>query len=417
MKTKIFLTPIFVCLLVLNIQAQDKRDNNTLVYSGKVVDAETKKPVVFANVYLNGSGIGTVTNSEGEFIIRVPENYVASQLVITYLGYKNAIVSLKEFTNKEKTIFLEPSPIPIEEIIVRNKDPYELVKAALKNIKQNYLDKPERQIGFYREYIKQNRHYVEIAEAVLDIYKSSYTNELDYDRIKIFKGRKSYDVKKMDTVIFKFQGGPKTCFLLDVVKNPANLLSQDMINYYEYKLNGLTRINDRDVYIISFNQKERLPFALYQGNLYLDVKTLAIIGIDFKISEKALDLAVDDLVRKKPVGMKINLVSANYLVNYLQSHNKWYLNHVKSELVFNCKWDKKLFKSNYVISFEMVVTDRDTMNVEKFKQRETVSISDVLADKVDYFADDNFWGDYNIIKPDENIETAIKKLSRKLKFK
>jgi len=272
-------------------------------------------------------------------------------------------------------------------------------------------------MGFYREYIKQNRHYVEIAEAVLDIYKASYTNQFDYDRIKIYKGRKSYDVKRMDTVIFKFQGGPKTSFLLDIVKNPANVLSQEILNYYEYKLTGLTRINNRDVYIISFNQKERLPFALYDGKIYLDVKTLAITGIDFKISEKALDLAVEDLVRKKPIGMKINLVNANYRVNYLQSDNKWYLNHVKSELVFNCKWDKRLFKSTYTISFEMVVTDRDTANVEKFKQRETVSISDVLADKVDYFADENFWGDYNIIKPDENIETAIKKLSRRLKFK
>lgn len=417
MKTKIFFI-VFMWSLFFTAYTQNKQENGkTSVYSGKVIDAETKKPVVFANVYLNGSGIGTVTNSEGEFLIRVPENYSASQIVITYLGYKNAVVSLNNWGEKEKIIYLEPSPIPIEEVIIRKTDPYELIKAALKNIGQNYSNKPERQMGFYREYIKQNRHYVEIAEAVLDIYKASYTNEMDYDRIKIFKGRKSYDVKKMDTVVFKFQGGPKTSFLLDVVKNPANVLSPEILNYYEYKLAGMTRINDRDVYIISFNQKDRLPFALYQGNIYLDVKTLAIIGIDFKISEKALDLAVEDLVRKKPVGMKINLISANYLVNYLQSDNKWYLNHVKSELVFNCKWDKKLFKSTYVISFEMVVTDRDTVNVEKFKQRETVSISDVLADKVDYFADDNFWGDYNIIKPDENIEAAIRRLSRKLKFK
>jgi hypothetical protein len=54
-------------------------------------------------------------------------------------------------------------------------------------------------------------------------------------------------------------------------------------------------------------------------------------------------------------------------------------------------------------------------NVRKFKFSESSRYSDVLADQVNQFQDPDFWGDDNIIKPDESIEEAIDKLSRKLK--
>ena len=39
---------------------------------GKIVDIRTGNPIIFANVYLNGTNIGTVSNSDGEFIIKIP---------------------------------------------------------------------------------------------------------------------------------------------------------------------------------------------------------------------------------------------------------------------------------------------------------------------------------------------------------
>jgi hypothetical protein len=39
----------------------------------------------------------------------------------------------------------------------------------------------------------------------------------------------------------------------------------------------------------------------------------------------------------------------------------------------------------------------------------------VFADKVQNFSDPNFWGEYNIIQPEESIEMAIKKLAKSMK--
>jgi hypothetical protein len=63
----------------------------------------------------------------------------------------------------------------------------------------------------------------------------------------------------------------------------------------------------------------------------------------------------------------------------------------------------------------MAVTDREDEKVDKFKYKESAKMSDVFADQVTYFTDGDFWGEYNYIKPDESIESAISKLNRKLK--
>jgi hypothetical protein len=327
------------------------------------------------------------------------------------------LISLKNLNYENNIIRLEPSPIPIEEVIIRTSDPIALLMTAIRNIKSNYPTSPEQQIGFYRETIKQNRNYVEVAEAVLDVYKSSYIDDFDFDRIKIYKGRKNQDVKKMDTILFKFQGGPKTAFLLDMVKTPGNLLYEDMLEYYDFELTGITKINDKESYIIEFDQKENVEFPLYQGKIYLDIKTMAVAGVEFRFSEKGIDMAGAELVRKKPISMSLDVESGNYLVNYREIEGKWYLNHVRSELVFKCKWDRKLFNSKYTTMFEMVVTDRDPENVTKFKFKESAKMRDVFADQVNYFADEDFWGEYNYIVPDESIESAISRLNRRLKIR
>ncbi|NJK87129.1 MAG: hypothetical protein HC906_15290 [Bacteroidales bacterium] len=102
----------------------------------------------------------------------------------------------------------------------------------------------------------------------------------------------------MDTILFKFQGGPKTAFLLDMAKNPGNILSLDMIEFYEFKMAGITSINDREAYIIEFDQKENLNYSLFAGKVYLDVKSLAFSGIDFHISERGIAFAGEGLIRK-----------------------------------------------------------------------------------------------------------------------
>ena len=383
-------------------------------FQGKVVEIQTGKPIIFASIFLSGTNIGTVSNSEGEFLIKIPMFLENKVIGFSSIGYKNLEIPVGQLNPEGNLVELEPNPILIEEVTIVNQDARDLLNMALQSIRENYSNDPVMLTSFYRETIKQNRNFVSVSEAVLDGYKSSYTNISDMDRVKIFKGRKSQDVKKMDTILFKLQGGPQTMFLLDIVKNPGELFESEIMDYYIYQMGGIININDRQAFVITFEQMEHVDIPLYAGKVYIGVDDYAFIGVEFQILEENLKNANQYLIRKKPIGMRIDVNNANYLVNYRLIDGTWHLNYVRTELMFTVRWKKKLFRSRFTTMTEMAVTDIDTRNITKYKYRETTKRGDIFADQVSNFEDPDFWGEYNIIQPEESIQSAIQRIERKL---
>lgn len=418
---KMAICTVFILLIVqFGVSAEELNNSpqedtvKYLKFSGKVIDKETQKAIPFASIFKKGTSIGTVSNLDGEFELKIQGTSKEGSIGVSYIGYKSYISPITSLKENGNIVRLEPSPIPLKEVVIRTKDPLDLINGAVKNIPENYSTDPFMLTSFYRESIKQNRNYVSVSEGILDVYKSSYNNDVDIDRIKVFKGRKSMDVKKMDTVIVKLQGGPTTSFLLDIVKNPSALLEKDFMKFYTYEFGGLIEINDRQTYVISFEQRDNVEYPLYSGKLYLDAENLAFAAMEFRLSEKGIDRAVSAMVKKRPATMKIDITGSNYLISYREMDGKWYFNYVRSELMFKCRWKKKLFRSNYNIAMEMAITDRDMQNVDKYKIKETIKKSEIFAENAEYFVDGDFWGSYNTILPDESIEAAISKLSKKL---
>ncbi len=97
-NTGISLTSMMVLLLFTAsfIKAAPPNSKNTsrqdtlsyVTYTGKIIDANTKKPVIFASIYKVGTSIGTVSNSDGEFIFKVPVNKNTGNMGVSYIGYK-----------------------------------------------------------------------------------------------------------------------------------------------------------------------------------------------------------------------------------------------------------------------------------------------------------------------------------------
>jgi hypothetical protein len=65
---------------------------------------------------------------------------------------------------------------------------------------------------------------------------------------------------------------------------------------------------------------------------------------------------------------------------------------------------------------ELAITDRTEEDVVKFASKDRIKPTDFFTEEVSAFADPAFWGDYNVIEPDQSIEAAIRRLSRKVKF-
>jgi hypothetical protein len=261
----------------------------------------------------------------------------------------------------------------------------------------------------------QNKQYVGVAEAVLNIYKSRYSNEMEMDRIKVFKGRKSQDVKRMDTLVFKLQGGQYTAMLLDLAKKPESFMQDEYFNDYEYKPVSIVNLEDRETYVIEFAQKEEVQEPFYQGRIYLDINTLAIKKVEFSLSPYGLQYADKYLIKKKPANMNVKTASAYYMADYRDVNGRWTLNHVHYEVKFKVDKKRHWFSKIYTSTVDLAITDKDTVNVTKFKMSESLKPNQIFADHVNEFYDEGFWGSYNIIKPEEPIEEAVERISKRMK--
>lgn len=411
---------VFILILLLPVHSYAREltvppDSGFLELKGSVNDKDTQEPIVFASIYLVGTNIGTVSNSDGLFTIKIPVNFINGKIGVSCLGYKNLELQIPDLQNTRNEIKLELARYYIRELTIRTVDPIQLIREARSKINTNYGNSPVMLTAFYRETIRQNRNYVAVSEAVFDVYKAPYSRLIDEDRIKIFKGRKSQDVSKMDTLLFRLQGGPYYLFMLDVVKNPDELISEENFNFYDYKYSGLETVENRDAYVIEFDQKKGISMPLYKGKIYVDVITLAISGVDFQLSPNGIEFAPDAMIKKKPAGMKIDVPEAKYITKYRQINGRWYLNYARTEARFRCKWNRKLFRSTYITVSEMAITDIDPENIIKHKIKESTRPNDVFSLEVSDFEDPEFWGEYNIIRPEESIDVATQKLARKLK--
>ena len=387
---------------------------NYLSYYGKVIDSKSNKALPFATIEAVGSNTATVSNIDGAFTIKIKRNSEVAQLKVSYIGFQNKVIDLANFENNTSfTVELEPSTIQLKQVTIRPKDAMELITDVLINIRNNYSDSPMMMRGFYRETIQRGRNYVSISEAVIDVYKGSYTNDYQIDQVKLFKGRKSADVEKMDTVLFKVQGGPNTTILMDVVKNPYILLSEEYMNIYNFRLSDVISIDNRLHYVIAFNQKDYVDDPYYRGRLYIDMDKLAISEAEFELNVENEDQAARLFIQRKPMGMNIIPERAAYRAKYTIEEDRWYFSYARAEVKFKVNWKKKLFNTTYSTMSELAITDRTYEGIEKFAGRERFKSKDILNEKVYIFFDQGFWEGYNVIEPDQSIESAIRRLNRK----
>lgn len=405
---------IWLTLVLLTIISGMSMGQEFFSITGKVQDASTRRALSFASIQLLSTNISNVTNSEGVFVLKIPSNINADSVMVSYLGYKSRKISVNEFEKGELIIPLEQSVVTLKPITVRPQDATSIAKMAFSRIEDNYSHKGVQMTAFYREMIKKGNIYVSINEAVLDINKAPY-NSYRMDLIGIYKARGSYDMNRIDTLLVKYQGGANSALNLDVVKDPflgAELLMLDKI--YAFKMSDPVTIDNKFFYVIEFNENANLPDIYFRGKLYIESESLAVGRVEFAMNVEGRPQANSYFIRKKPPTLKMDVMSANYLINYKEVNGKWHFDYSRTEVKFNAKWDRKWFRNIYTIGSEIAVTDMSEVE-RKIEPEKRVRARDIMAAKVNDFTDENFWEDYNIIEPDQSIENVISRIIRQLR--
>ncbi|WP_297329484.1 carboxypeptidase-like regulatory domain-containing protein [uncultured Bacteroides sp.] len=402
----------FVFLGITPLLAQDAEVKN-LIITGVVKNKDSKKKLENVNVSVVGLNIGTVTNADGTFSLKVAEPEVSRGLEISHIGYLNTRLSLEEIEKQnDLTIWMIPAPNLLSEVVVFGNNPRTIVEEAIKKIPQNYANDNDMMTAFYRETVQKRRRYISVSEAIINVYKTSYSERnSERDRVQILKGRRLLSQKQSDTLAVKVVGGPNLSLYLDVVKNEDALLSMENLNYYEFSMEEPINLDNRMQYVVSFRPRVSLMYALFIGKLYIDHERLSFTRAEFSLDMANRVKAVEAILHKKPLGLRFRPQEVTYLVSYKQQGAKTYLNYIRNVIRFKCDWKKKLFSSSYTAYSEMVITDREHA-VSDISYKNSFKPKQVFYDLVEEYWSENFWEKYNIIEPTESLEHAVDKLKK-----
>jgi len=120
-----FFPTIIILLISINLSGQKK-------LSGTIYDADTKQPIEYASVFINGTTWGTITDSSGYFYFE--KMIIPSLLVVSHIGYETGTLNLVSDQQSKIKINLKPKKIIVDEVSVVNKNNREKNLALFKKL-------------------------------------------------------------------------------------------------------------------------------------------------------------------------------------------------------------------------------------------------------------------------------------------
>ncbi len=383
-----------------------------IFFKGKVIDKEEKDALSYSNIFVFRKNIGTVSNNDGEFVLKIPESMSGDTIVVSCLGYRQQLFPVSQLTDKDYTISLEPNSVQLKEIRVTVVNPEEIVSKILAKISINYSRETEMMTSFYREVLKQDNKYIDVAEALIDIRKAAYDNVFTQDKVKVIRGRKNENVKPFQFVDFKIQGGPYYITKLDVMKTLDSFLDPEYRDLYKYSMDGIVDVDNRATYLLHFKPKEKSEDANYEGKLYVDMSSLALVRAEFNLSRAGLKFAREAFIKKKPKDFYVRPFDVEYKVSYRRSGSKWHLSTARASIKFRVRSKLDRVNSVFHSDSELLITDFRPDDGNRFKRDELFNSRDIFTDVVTSY-DDGFWGDYNTIKPSEDLRKSLENYTMK----
>ncbi|MBX2871430.1 MAG: thioredoxin family protein [Saprospiraceae bacterium] len=398
-------------LLMCSLQVCYSSAQTYIDISGKVIDAVDGTPLAFAHVTILNGSVGTTTNTDGFFRLRLPDWFKNDSLKISYLGYQSKRLSVISLSKAENLISLSPEGINLQEIVVRpdSLDAVQIVEAMREQLRKNYPQKPKNITGFFRETINLStkvKQEILYAEGVLEFYKTAYRGKPDiHDAVRVVKGYRKpllhgYRYRKDTLSLPSISQGSHLGIMVDIAKAPPDFLGPRFWKRYQYQHLGYTNLDTFNLHIISFKPLANQKKGGLEGKLYIDAKSLALVKASFIMTKQALNEYNEYHTKEKE--LPINLISRKLEVNYSNHDGSWYL---KSGHVLNRYVDVRT-NVPFINKMDVIVTEIKPGKGKHLPPRESLHRESVFAIQAGKLSAD-YWEGFNVI-----ANTPLKPISR-----
>jgi hypothetical protein len=261
------------------------------ILKGFVYD-ENKSPLVGVNIFLLNSNIGTTSNLDGHFLIKLNSGY--NQIIFSYIGFVSD--TLKLFLGNNGTIsqnvILKQSFIQMPEVIVKASvlnEAERIIKKVIDN-KNNYLNKLKKYS--YDAYTKTvllvpTADSVRFGGITQTLSKGYFENPDKFQEVilskiqtkNITEAHNIFSIGKVPNILDEYLK-----FDDEKIISPLNI---NALNYYYYKIIDTTYISNVRIFNIEFYPQNR-NLHLFSGKLSILDKKLVPIKVELFGKENVL---------------------------------------------------------------------------------------------------------------------------------
>ena len=373
---------------------------------GSVEEFGSHRPMGMVNIGVVGKPVGTTTNDGGQFEFILPNSYVGEQLMFSYLGYLSRKVTIPA-QDSTLLILLPETSVRLPEVRVVFINPDDIIRQMVEQIPNNYSETSAILTAFFRETIQQDGRYVDVSEAVVEVFKPTYRFSDEPERVRFIRGRKGRETSDMDFVNFKLVGGPYNFSRLDVVRNRDFFPAIGENSRYKYSFEGAGIEYERLVYRIGFKPITDSGDLFYQGELRIDSESHALVSATFEMTSASIRRSRSYLIKRDARRFRTRPFYARYSVDYRPWGDLWVLSRVRGEVSLRIVDRDRRDRSVFHTVSEMLVSDVHILEPRtRIRWADSFRPDYVLSEQLGDF-DPEFWRNYNIIKPDEALERVF----------
>ena len=382
---------------------------------GEILDKVTGEPVINAHVGVKGGSIGTISNLEGKFVLKLPLTYKEDTLHISHVGYQQYKASITTVTDGQVQVHLEPSATMLKEVKVTPLKPTEIILEAVKAIPANYPKTASMMKAFYRETIRDESELISLAEGIIDIYKSPYGSP-EQDQMKLVKGRKAQDpvkIKILDNLTIS--GGLQ----VDFVKHGISFLYEQYFKYFNYELIDIVSDGEDRFYVIEFDPKRRKKDrAQLKGKIFIEVESMAFKAVEYELVSEAISKVdkktSDEKSDMKKTGVDVETLSSKTFVGYKKMGDKWYLHRAHSTYTVHVTRQKENMEGDVTYQSNLIITAINNKNPTRFpNDKVLVTYGKDFGEQMQKEYIEDAWNNDNYLKLEEGAEKEIEDFLRK----
>jgi hypothetical protein len=267
---------LYFSFYILIIQLTSNTGFAQKVVRGHVEDGKTGESLPAANIQIEGTYQGTISNTDGNFSLVV--NDIPSNIIISYIGYESQKVRIDSGIPEKLRIRLNPIIFEMEAIIISAEDPAMAImrKVIRKKLQWRATLNTYTAQAYNRLIFENDSGIVSIAESLSETFwhkekgsreviksKRQTNNLTETQNLAVASFIPNFYDDDIDIVGFKAIG-------------PTH---PDALDYYRFKLINERKLDDKKVFDIEVITDSKLQ-PMFNGTLSVLDEDFAVLNVD-----------------------------------------------------------------------------------------------------------------------------------------